>query len=998
MNRSFCQILTLAAVLALASSDAMAQGATTGTISGRVTDAQSQAPVPDAQVIIVGTQRGTRSGNDGVYRLGGIEPGMVRLRVLRLGYEARLDSVRVDAAAQATLDFVLTPTVTRLDQVTISATGESERRRESGNSVASINVDSVPLVVVSSVNDLLSSRAANVVVTQTNGATGTGSRIRIRGSNSISLSNEPLIIIDGIRSVTDAAGSSIDIGGQNPTRLDDLNPEDIENIEIIKGPAAAALYGTAAANGVVQITTKRGRSGATRWNAYADGGSVRDVFRYPDNVGRRGTRPSGNPTIFCTLVDEVNGDCTPDTDGLMTWNPLENASPFVDGWREALGLSSSGGSDQVQFYLAGDYEREQGVMKNNGLRRATVRTNVTGQFNPQTDFAAKLAYSQVRSRLPQGDNNDLSVIANGVLGNAEDDPNQRGYLFYPVSALEQIYTNQDVDRFTTSLNGTWRPMTWLALTGITGVDYAGRNDYDLLQPDLIPAPDERNIGSRQSNPFHFWTYSANFNGTANWHLGGDIQAATSAGTQFNREVVKGTQAFGRGLASGTGSLGGTTSGFAVGELNQEIVTLGVFAQQKFAWRDRLFFSAAARGDDNSNFGQDLEFVIYPSASLSWVIGEENWFPQGSLLSTLRLRAAAGQSGQRPGFRDAVTFYNTIAVANAGRDVGGVELAPNVGNAELKPELSTEYEAGFDLGLFNGRASLELTGYHKTTRDALIQRQLPPSTGAGSRFENLGKVTNKGLEASINATLLDRQNLTWDVAVNGSTNRNELVELGIGVDTIFVGLGAIDGNFSQRFAEGHPIGGYWQRPILSWGDENSDGIIAPSEVEIGDDYAFLGSPLPKTELSFNTNLTVFGFMRLSALLDHRGGYTLYNAGEEFRCVQFLNCDAAFDKSQPLSKQAAIAAGYLGTSAGWMEDASFWKLREVAVTLSAPENWAARLNTRSLSLTLAGRNLGTWTDYTGFDPELNFNGTSNFSTAEFFTQPPVRYFTARVSVGW
>ena len=171
-----------------------------------------------------------------------------------------------------------------------------------------------------------------------------------------------------------------------------------------------------------------------------------------------------------------------------------------------------------------------------------------------------------------------------------------------------------------------------------------------------------------------------------------------------------------------------------------------------------------------------------------------------------------------------------------------------------------------------------------------------------------------------------------------------------------------------------------------------------EVQIGDDYAFLGSPLPKTELSFNTNLTVFRYVRLSALLDHRGGYTLYNAGEEFRCVQFLNCDAAFDKSQPLSKQAAIAAGYLGTSAGWMEDASFWKLREVAVTLNAPEDWAARLNTRRLSLTLAGRNLATWTDYTGFDPELNFNGTSNFSTAEFFTQPPVRYFTARVSIGW
>ncbi len=205
----------------------------------------------------------------------------MRIRVLRLGYEAETRTVDVNANGTATADFALGATATRLDQVVVSATGESEVRRESGNNIATINTDSIPKTVVNGVSDLLSSRAANVIVTQTSGTTGGGSRIRIRGSNSLSLSNEPLIIIDGVRAISDVSGSTIDIGGQNPSRLDDLNPEDIDDIEIIKGPAAAALYGTAAANGVVQITTKRGRSGKTKWTGYADGGTVRESRRFP---------------------------------------------------------------------------------------------------------------------------------------------------------------------------------------------------------------------------------------------------------------------------------------------------------------------------------------------------------------------------------------------------------------------------------------------------------------------------------------------------------------------------------------------------------------------------------------------------------------------------------------------------------------------------------------------------------------------------------------------
>ena len=994
MHSTFRQLMFVSGFLLLIGERALTQG--TGTVVGRVTDRTTGTPLGDARVIVVGSQRDARTNEAGQYRLTGVPTGAVRVRALRLGYAASLDSAVVAAGQEVTVDLALSATVTRLDQVTINAAGTSERQRETGNSIAALTVDSLPTVIVSGVNDLLSSRAASVTVTQTSGTSGTGSRIRIRGSNSVSLSNEPLILIDGIRSVADPGGSTISLGGQNPTRLDDLNPDDIESIEIIKGPAAAALYGTAAANGVVQITTKRGKSGRTRWNFYGDGGRVEDVFDYPANFARVGTRPGGARTTACTLVDVASSRCTPKQDSLVHWTPIEDASVFVRGWRSAYGLSAAGGTDRTQYFLGSDYTREQGVYSNNNVRKQGIRANVSGQLASNAEFGAKLGYAQVRSVLPQNDNNDLSPIANSVLGSAFDNAN-RGYLFYAPSLYNQIGTDQSVERVTASLNGTWRPLSWLAITGQGGVDYAGRTDQSVVPPDLIPDPDTRSIGQRTSNPYALWTYTGNTNATATWHPVASIEANSSVGTQFNREALHGTQAFGRGLAAGTGSLGGTTSGFAVNEQNQEIVTLGLFAQQRVAWRDKLFLTASLRGDDNSNFGQDLQFVTYPAASLSWVVNEESWFPTSRLLSSLRLRAAAGQSGQRPGFRNAVTFYNTVAYRRNGNDLGGVELANNVGNATLKPEKSTEYEGGIDLGLFSGRVSLELTAYRKTTRDALIQRNLPPSTGAATRFENLGKATNNGYEATLQATLLDRRPIRLDLAVAGSTNTNRLVTLGAGVDTIFIGLGALDGNFSQRVAEGHPVGGYWQTPY-TWADANRDGIIATGEVTLGEHAVYLGAPLPSREVSVTPSLTLYRRVRLSALLNYRGGFKVYNAGQEFRCAVFVRCEEAFAPGSSLALQARRVAGLLGTSAGYIEDATFWKLREVSLTFDAPSGWARLVRAASLSLTLAGRNLVTWTDYTGFDPEISFNGTSNFSTAEFFTQPPVRYLTARLSLGW
>jgi TonB-dependent starch-binding outer membrane protein SusC len=995
--------LGLAVVCATASAPERARaqqpaGAASGTVVGRVVDRASRQPVGQAQVAVVGTSLGARTNENGVYRVTGVAPGVRSLRVLRIGYEPATDSVAVTAGGVATLDFTVAVAAARLEQVVVTATGESLRRRETGNVVDVIATDSVNKTATADLTDVIAARAPGVMVQQTSGTAAGGSRIRIRGSNSISLSNEPLIIVDGVRTNNDQISTTIDIGGQNPSRLDDLNAEDIENIEVIKGPAGVALYGTAAANGVIQITTKRGRAGRTQWTAYAEGGANEKATTFPANFAQVGALPDGTRITGCSLDFQSQGACTPVADSLVSFNPLEQVSPFRTGARTSFGLSASGGGNATTYYVSGDVDRVEGIYLNDDIRRVNLRANLSTQLSPKVDLAVATGYVQSRAQLPQNDNNDLGALGNGLLGRAFDTPGTRGYLFYEPRVFRDITTNQDVDRLTTSVTGNWRPLDWLTGTGVLGLDYLSRADQSTIPGNLIPPPDQRFLGQRTSNPYRVWTVTANGNGTAVRPLGENLRSTTSAGVQFNRELTRGTQAFGRGLAAGTGSLAGATSGFAVFEQNPEIVTLGAYAQEQLAWHDRLFGSVALRGDDNSAFGQDFKLALYPSASLSWVMSDEPFFPSWLPFSTVRLRGAVGQSGQRPGFRNAQTFYNVVAVRQSETDLAAAAIGDTVGNNELKPERTTEYEGGLDLGMLQNRLNLELTYYNKTTKDALILRLLPPSVGALSRFENLGNMTNKGVEGSLTATLVDRSKVRWDLGVNGSYNANKLVTLGQGVDTIFFGLGASDGNFIQRFVEGLPAGGYWQRPFLGYSDASHDGIIERDEVQLGDHPVYLGSPIPKTMVSFSSSVTLFSWLRVSGLLDHRGGNKLYNATGQFRCSQIVRCQAAFDPRTPLAEQARVISSVLGSDAPWVEDASFWKLRELAFTLIAPRSLAGRFGTQALSLTIAGRNLKTWTDYTGFDPEVNSEGTTNYSTDEFLTQPATRLWSARVTVNW
>ncbi|MFN2637044.1 MAG: SusC/RagA family TonB-linked outer membrane protein [Gemmatimonadaceae bacterium] len=1023
--------------LALVPAAAQAQNAT---LTGRVIDQATGQPLSDVRVIVAGTPRGSRTGEDGRFQIVGVPTGAIEIRAIRIGYQGQTQTVTIVAGTTQTLDFALHQTATTLDQVTVTATGETQRRRESGVSTAKIDTAQINMASVQNFSDVLSSRAPGVVVQQAGGTTGGSSRIRVRGSNSINLANDPLLIVDGIRANNNPNSTAIGVGGQTPSRFNDINSEDIESVEIIKGPAAAALYGTAASNGVIQVTTKRGKAGRPRWQANAEYGTVRQQGDYQHNYRQIGTNPNGSRNTDCNLDNQVRGVCTAKPDSLLNILPLALASPFRDGWREQYGTNVSGGSDVTQYYMGSDFEREEGVYAVNWLQKANVRANVNAQVRPNVQLSINGGYTGSRLRLPQNDNDVLGAISGSLIGKAFDchtvgqtnaglppndatcgtDSLSRGYRNpnYPATRIYAYDTRQNVERLIGGAQANWQPASWLSVIGTGGMDLLERYDQETLPQGAVTLFNPE--GYRQVNRAEIRTYTTNTSATGTFGLTESLRSITTLGAQWNREAFSRTDAFGDALLPGTSSLNGTSSLFSVGESNSDIITLGYIATERLEWRDKLFLSVGLREDKNSNFGVNLPFVRYPSAQLSWVVGEEPWFPKTNIVNALRLRFAYGESGQRPDFRQADKFFNPVAVNVQGNEVSGITLG-GAGNANLKPERTREVEFGFDASFLSDRVNLEFTKYAKATRDALIGRVLAPSLGAtNTQLVNLGRVDNRGHEVLLDLKPLTADRFKFDVSFNGSVNDNKVVNLGCtvvaGVCTpitpIIFGLGGA----SQRHQNGYPLGGYWDWKLVSFEDKNGDGIISrvncptynatpnpqiaggpACEVVLSDTAVYLGNPLGRTELAVTPNLTLLNWLNIRALFDHRGGLTLNNSTEFFRCSSSSSiCKAIEDKSASLLEQAKAISTRMGSRGAYFENANFWKLRELAITATLPQTFANSVRASNVSVTLSGRNLKTWTKYTGLDPELNTSSASNFNTADFLTQPPTRYWVARLNM--
>ncbi len=978
-------------------------------VTGVVLDASSARPLAGVEVFLEGTGFNGLTNAEGRFLLAGVSPGTYRLRAASIGYGTAAKTIEVEAEGTVIADFQLAPSVIALDAVVVTVTGE-RRKRELGTAIATIDAAGVlDVAPVHKMSDLLQGRSAGVQVLSSTGAPGLGSRIRIRGSGSISLSNEPLIYIDGIRA-DNAPSLTVWAGGQRPSRFDDLNPEDIESIEIVKGPAAATLYGTDAANGVIRITTKRGRPGPTRWNAWTEVGLVQDRADYPLNYAGLDANSSRYATT-CLLADEAARRCS--QTGVSSFQVLSNPSlsPITNGRRRQHGLSVTGGSDQVSFYVSAETETETGPYALPGLYRdvlvgrsipidgalerpqrfdrVSARANMNAQVGRNTALSVHAGYVSSDLGVLTNDNDNGGLLWSALQGGADPTDRDRAWGFLTPAEIFGRRTTQAVERFTTSATVQSRPAQWLTVRATGGVDYNSRHDVRFSPRDL-GVPGEDNLGRRDSNFFNGFRYTLDAVASAGYEPVHGVKLGTSVGVQFFRHVSEGTTTNGTDIVSGTASISAAakTSGW---EQIREEKTVGLFVEQSFDVRDRLFFTAGVRADDNSAFGRDFDLIYYPKLGASWVVSDESFFPETSFLDELRVRAAWGRAGLQPVSGAALVTLESLSVTNANdATVAGVRIK-SPGNRRLEPERSTELELGMDADLLGGRLGLEFTYFHKTTDGALVQAPLAPSLGSTERpWVNLGEVLNRGFEGSVRTSVAAGP-LRWDVRVSGSTNHNELLTLGEGTDPI---------GTQFRHVPGFPLGGAWGRPILRYEDADGNGILTANELVIGDTSTFHGPSMPEREVSLSSTLTLFDRLRLYGLLDYRGDFVQWNGTEWARC-NAAKCRALSDRTVPLWEQARAVA-FLNprapTIAGYYEDATFLKLREVSVTWTLTEAWLAPLGVERLTATLAGRNLKTWTRYGGLDPENNFQGLGNFATVDLFTQPPMRYWTLHFNVGF
>ena len=1016
-------------VLAILIAGTAARLSAQGTLNITVVDGGSSNPISQAQIGVVTTTLGGLTGADGKLVLRNVPLGPQTIRVLRVGYAEQKKSVTIVAGATQTLSFVLVPVAVNLTPVVTTATGET-RRVEIGNATSSIDVSKVmETAPVTSLNDLLSARAPGVYVTQGT-QTGSGARIRIRGTSSLSLGNDPIYIIDGVRMSSNVGSIAFGTGGALPNRTGDINPDEIENIEIVKGPSAETLYGTDATNGVIVITTKKGRAGAARWNVFGESGMMSDRNTYPYNFTIAGHSPGQTAYRECALPTISAGTCQ--LDSVRVYAPLHdpNATPLGVGYRGTVGASVSGGTEAVRYAVSVQRENEVGVLKlpefeatrfaasntvihdwtqrPNMVDKTSVRANVNMALSSQLDVGVSMGFTTLGQRYSL-ESNATAGLGSQVFGGKGYKANGtvavtgtplNGYRAWTPGYTWQEKTAQGVDRFIGGINVNWRPTSWLQNRMDFGTDLTDRVDVDLrLRGEGPPLTSTYRDGYAGNGRANIRNFTTNLSSTATWNVTSGVSFKTTAGIQYVDFKQDGNTATGTTLPIGaqTANAGATLGASESTTLRR---TIGLYVEESAAINDRLFITAAVRSDQNSAFGTEFQNVMYPKLQGSWILSDEPWFHAPRWLDNLRLRLAYGAAGVQPGSNDALRTFSATTPNIQGVDVPAVVYS-TPGNVALKPEFTDEYETGFEARFWKGRASIDLTYYSKRTKDALISAIVAPSAGASTTVRmNLGAVTNTGWEMLLTGQLIDTRNFGLDVTVNAAYNENKLLSLGgtppqIGTQT--------------RVIENYPLFGLWARQITGWQDKNNDKILTYSsnptanEVFVDTAATFMGYSAPHQSIALTTGMDLFNRrVRVTALMDYRGGNKYYNNTERIRCVSRQNCEGLMNPNASFEDQAMVVATLNDPSqtiAGFFQPGDFVKLREVSATYNLTQAQAARFKMRNASLTLSARNLWKWTKYRGVDPESDYtvtDGTDNPS--DFQTMGAPTYFILKFNLGF
>ncbi|MFN7800612.1 TonB-dependent receptor domain-containing protein, partial [Gemmatimonas sp.] len=761
------------------------------------------------------------------------------------------------------------------------------------------------------------------------------------------------------------------------------------------------------------------------------GGTLYDRNFYPDAYSLWGKRP--NETVssraFCNLQRVGTGECRADSTSSLNIFDEPDLTPIKSSPRRQIGVQVSGGTEAVRYFVSAEDELEVGVLSlpefererfdSTGLRiypwtsrpnqmgRRSLRSNVNATISPKFDLGMSSNFINV-AQLYSLESNATSGLGSHVFGGPGTRNNGavtglgtplNGYRAWTPGYMWQERTAQEVNRFLWSGQANYRPTSWLAARAAVGNDWTSRNDENLLQRgEGPPLTAITRFGSRGLNRVYINNLTVDAGATATYNFLG-FQNKTTVGAQYIGFNSSSATTGSNQLAPGSQNVASGTQ-LTVDEATTRQKTFGAFIEQSLAWRDRLFLTAAVRSDQNSAFGTNFQSIVYPKASMSYLISEEDWWKAPSWVNTMRLRYAYGQSGVQPGPNDALRFYTAGITSVQNLDQPTITQAA-LGNANLRPERSAEHEMGFETQMLNQRLSLDFTYYSKITTDALYSAILPPSFGSvTSQLRNLASVKNAGIEVALNAQLVQRDAFGWDVNISSSANDNAVVSLGgtppqIGTTT--------------RIQTGYPVGGLWARPITGWQDKNGDGLLtyftdaARNEVFVGDSAIFRGYSTPRYMTTLINGFDFFAKkLRVQTMWDWRSGGLWYNNTERIRCTR-PNCSGRLNLNADFIDQATnIAANEHAarTLDGFFQSGAFVRLREASLQYTFSSDMAKRLvRGRSLSFVATARNLRLWTNYRGTDPESGFNTTSGTEApSEFQTVGPPSYFIMRFNIGF
>jgi TonB-linked SusC/RagA family outer membrane protein len=999
-----------------------------GAVAGRVS-ARAGAPLGNATVVIEGTRLRAVSDDSGQYRIASVPAGTYTVAVRRIGYARSSTVATVGETETATVNFALDPMATTLDEIVVTGVPGSAAKRTLGNSITTIDVNAVlQQASNTSVTELLQSKSPGVTVLPGGGSPGTGASIRIRGAGSLATATAPVIYVDGVRIHTGAqgnfwnswrsqrAGEMAFGAGQDAMAIDMIKPEDIETMEVIKGPAAATLYGAEAANGVIQIITKKGRRGAQSltWNAKATAGSndwsVDRVRNYTTCT------PALTALDFADGSPQFPGCQSVPANTILDSRSLDLPGALRTGTVEGYTLSLSGGGENHSFFVAGDRDAEEGVFRNSANSRNAVRGNFSLQPRPDLLLAVNVSYSRTHTQFPINDDGfgliQAAMLYRPGFGVDLTNPlNADGFFGGSPDAVYQWDNHLRANRSLIGATVNYEPLPWLKNRLTVGVDQTSRLADKYLPPGSLwgGATGQAERGAPENA-----LYTIDYAGTVSSRLPFlNLTSALSAGAQYVTNQYRNTVARGTGFASATVrqvSLAAATESFT--EISDQ-KSLGIYVQEQVGWRDRLYVTGAVRVDNNSVFGEDIKQLYYPKLSLAYVISEQPYFERFGWLDQLKLRTAWGQAGSAPQpFAGQRSFTSGPTVDEAGNRVPALRTSA-FGNPKIKPERGSEIELGADAALFRNRVGVDFTYYDKTTRDALLAVPVPASTGfVGVRLENLGTISNSGIELGLSATPLQRPMLAWDTRVGLSTNHNELVSFGSDRAPITLSLYQP----VQRHQVGFPLGGFWGNFPLR---DASGNLVRAAGALVADTQVYIGPSTPTREMSFANSITIRGNIRLHALLDYKGGHYLYNVKDQWRCwgqplastwssdpaarmpgqCWDVNDPGKSDEYKEMRQQdPAINNGL------FIQKADFIKFRDVSVAYTLPANLAKRARSERAVFTLAAHNLGfLWKPhYTGPDPEVNFTGVNDpggqfaYVRVDSWTAPMMRRITGSLQL--